>query len=80
MRGHLPAAGRSVGILQGAITLFQPSFDLVIATKVVRENDDLLQGTIGVVIVCGNGIETQCTLEFTNGFFVVHSVPSHAVP
>ena len=72
----------SVGVFQGAIAFCQPGFDLEVGQEVVRENDELLPGTIGVVIVCGNGIETESGLEFTNSFFVraatCHETPERA--
>ena len=42
----------SVGIFQGAIAFCESGFDLEVDQEVVRENDELLPGTIGVVIVC----------------------------
>ena len=72
----------SVGIFQGAIAFCQSGFDLEVGQEVVRENDELLPGTIGVVIVCGNGIETESGLEFPYGFLVqaatCHETPERA--
>ena len=60
----------SVGIFQGAIAFCESGFDLEVDQEVVRENDELLPGTIGVVIVCGDGIEAESGLEFADGFLV----------
>ena len=62
----------SVGIFQGAIAFCESGFDLEVDQEVVRENDELLPGTIGVVIVCGDGIEAETGLEFADGL-PVHS-------
>ena len=62
--------GPSIGDFQGAIAFYQPGFDLEVGQEAVGENDELLPSAIGVVIVCGNGIETESGLEFINGFFV----------
>ena len=62
--------GPSVGIFPGAIAFCQAGFNLEVDQEVVRENDELLPGAVGVVILRGNGIETESGLEFANGFFV----------
>ena len=89
LRGHLPAAGRSVGIFPGAIAFCQSGFDLEVDQEVVRENDELLSGAIGVVIVCGDGIEAESGLEFPDlpagapaqaGGFFVHAAACHEAP
>jgi hypothetical protein len=43
----------SVGIFQGAIAFCESGFDLEVDQEVVRENDELLPSTIGVIILCG---------------------------
>ena len=59
--------GPSVGVFQGTIAFCQPGFDLEVGQEVVCQDDELLPGAIGVVIVCGNGIEAESGLEFTDG-------------
>ena len=71
--------GPSVGVFPGAIAFCQAGFDLEVGQEVVGENDELLPGAVGVVIVCGNGIEAESGLEFTNGFFV-HATACHKAP
>ena len=63
-------SGLRFGIFQGAIAFCESGFDLEVDQEVVRENDELLPGTIGVVIVCGDGIEAESGLEFPDGFLV----------
>ena len=74
--------GPTVGIFQGAIAFCQSGFDLEVDQEVVRENDELLPGTIGVVIVCGDGIEAETGLEFADGFLMdatsCHEAPERA--
>ena len=60
----------SCGAFSGPIPLDQAGFDLEVRKEVVRENDELLPGTIGVVILCGNGMETERGFEFADGLFV----------
>lgn len=63
-------SGHRLVFFHGAIAFCQSGFDLEVDQEVVHENDELLAGPIGVVIVCGDGIKAESGLEFAYGFLV----------
>ena len=58
----------SGGALQGAITLRESGFDLEVGQEVVGDQDELLPGTVGLIVLRGDGVEGQVALEFSYGW------------
>lgn len=69
----------SGGALQGAVALPQSGFDLEVGQEVVGDQDELLPGAVGLVVLRGDGIEGQVALEFSYGL-LVQSPPAHEAP
>ena len=74
--------GPSCGALQGAISLRQSGFDLEVGQEVVGDQDELLPGAVGLVVLRGDGVEGQVALEFSDGLLVqtpsAHEPPERA--